>query len=414
MRRPAAQARRLLEIGARGSPHETTDSFVVRVWYRGGAGARRLPSARACGRAGDAARRAGTPPAVEAPEARGSPQAVALRRRPLAPLDAALHRAGARRRRRRHRQGAMCLHVASAGKNPWDVQLRHREMTIQKGHTYTIAFKAWASAPTQMRAKVGMSGAPYREYYAYDGIDLGPTPIKRRADVHRRRRRTTRRRRWRSTWAATWPAPSRSPSASTTCTSSIRRYVAAAAASGAAGAARAGEPGGPVRERTEARHLADRGHVAGAVRAGRRGRACRLPRPHPAGAARPVERRRRAACSTSPAYRGTGRHLRLRVAAPGGDRRERSLRRRGARGAGAARARGAPLLLSEPQRRRARAAVHRRGRLGARGRASDRRRGAVRRRRRLRLHAGRQRRLVRRGRLRQVRGERRPLASGCC
>src|SRR5262245_38441767 len=39
-------------------------------------------------------------------------------------------------------KGAMCLQVASAGKAPWDVQLRHREMTIQKGHTYTIAFKA--------------------------------------------------------------------------------------------------------------------------------------------------------------------------------------------------------------------------------------------------------------------------------
>ena len=75
-------------------------------------------------------------------------------------------------------KGAMCLHVASAGKAPWDVQLRHREMTIQQGHSYTIAFKAWASAATQMRAKVGMSGAPYREYYAYEGIDLGPQPIR--------------------------------------------------------------------------------------------------------------------------------------------------------------------------------------------------------------------------------------------
>jgi endoglucanase len=75
-------------------------------------------------------------------------------------------------------KGAMCLRVESAGKAPWDVQLRHREMTIRKGHTYTVAFKAWASAPTQMRAKVGMSGAPYREYFAYEGVELGPTPIK--------------------------------------------------------------------------------------------------------------------------------------------------------------------------------------------------------------------------------------------
>jgi endoglucanase len=74
--------------------------------------------------------------------------------------------------------GAMCLRVAASGKNPWDVQLRHREMTIKKGHSYTIAFKAWASTPTRMRAKVGMSGAPYREYYSYDGIELGPKPIR--------------------------------------------------------------------------------------------------------------------------------------------------------------------------------------------------------------------------------------------
>jgi endoglucanase len=76
------------------------------------------------------------------------------------------------------KNGAICLEVASAGKAPWDVQLRHREMTIRKGHSYTIAFKAWASAATQMRAKVGMSGAPYREYYAYEGIDIGPTPVR--------------------------------------------------------------------------------------------------------------------------------------------------------------------------------------------------------------------------------------------
>jgi endoglucanase len=75
-------------------------------------------------------------------------------------------------------KGAMCLHVASSGKDPWDVQFRHREMTIRKGHAYTLAFKTWATAATQMRAKVGMSGAPYREYFAYEAIDVGPAPIR--------------------------------------------------------------------------------------------------------------------------------------------------------------------------------------------------------------------------------------------
>ena len=30
--------------------------------------------------------------------------------------------------------GAYCLHVKGKGENPWDVQIRHREMIIQKGH----------------------------------------------------------------------------------------------------------------------------------------------------------------------------------------------------------------------------------------------------------------------------------------
>src|SRR5690606_9218340 len=33
--------------------------------------------------------------------------------------------------------GAYCLRVDDAGSNPWDAQVRHREMVIQNGHTYT-------------------------------------------------------------------------------------------------------------------------------------------------------------------------------------------------------------------------------------------------------------------------------------
>ncbi len=71
--------------------------------------------------------------------------------------------------------GALCVTVTNAGKNNWDAQLRHREMVIQRGHTYTLSFKAWASEDTKARPKVGMSGPPYAEYWNAT-IDLDREP----------------------------------------------------------------------------------------------------------------------------------------------------------------------------------------------------------------------------------------------
>jgi endoglucanase len=73
------------------------------------------------------------------------------------------------------KDGALCVNVAQKGSHAWDAQLRHREMVIQRGHTYTLRFKAWASAETKARPKVGMSGPPYAEYWNAT-IDIGPEP----------------------------------------------------------------------------------------------------------------------------------------------------------------------------------------------------------------------------------------------
>src|SRR5512142_1215275 len=59
------------------------------------------------------------------------------------------------------KNGAMCIHIDNGGVNRWDAQVRHREMTIQNGHTYNVSFKAWASRPTSITGKVGMSISPY-------------------------------------------------------------------------------------------------------------------------------------------------------------------------------------------------------------------------------------------------------------
>ncbi len=39
-------------------------------------------------------------------------------------------------------------------------------MTIEKGHTYSVRYTAWASAPIKVRAQIGMSGAPYTGYWS--------------------------------------------------------------------------------------------------------------------------------------------------------------------------------------------------------------------------------------------------------
>jgi endoglucanase len=71
--------------------------------------------------------------------------------------------------------GAYCVSVKNPGEKRWDAQFRHREMVIQKGHSYTVAFMAWSSGKTRARPKVGMSGPPYAEYWS-STIDLDPTP----------------------------------------------------------------------------------------------------------------------------------------------------------------------------------------------------------------------------------------------
>jgi endoglucanase len=69
----------------------------------------------------------------------------------------------------------LCVEVTNKGRNPWDAQARHREMIIEQGHTYSIQFMAHATRPTKMKAKIGMAGPPYKEYWT-DTLDLTTRP----------------------------------------------------------------------------------------------------------------------------------------------------------------------------------------------------------------------------------------------
>src|SRR6476620_11046804 len=69
------------------------------------------------------------------------------------------------------KDGEYCLLVTNEGKNPWDAQVRHHEMTIQKDHAYKVEVDAHTSRPTKVRTKVGMAEPPDAEYW-HDEIAL--------------------------------------------------------------------------------------------------------------------------------------------------------------------------------------------------------------------------------------------------
>ncbi|HVV17647.1 MAG TPA: glycoside hydrolase family 9 protein [Polyangia bacterium] len=73
------------------------------------------------------------------------------------------------------KDGQFCVDVSNKGVNAWDAQAQHRQMVIQKGHTYSIAYLAHATKPVQMKAKIGMSGPPYKEYWS-DTVALTTHP----------------------------------------------------------------------------------------------------------------------------------------------------------------------------------------------------------------------------------------------
>ena len=62
--------------------------------------------------------------------------------------------------------GELCLHIQKGGANPYDVVLRQRPIQVEAGHTYQIRFKAHATAPTRLRAKIAQISAPYAERWS--------------------------------------------------------------------------------------------------------------------------------------------------------------------------------------------------------------------------------------------------------
>jgi endoglucanase len=66
------------------------------------------------------------------------------------------------------KDGKYVVHMDQKGTNKWDVQIRHREMAIQSGHTYTVKFSVTANKSTQIYTKIGDMGEPYGEAWNHN------------------------------------------------------------------------------------------------------------------------------------------------------------------------------------------------------------------------------------------------------
>lgn len=60
--------------------------------------------------------------------------------------------------------------------NRWDVQIRHRGLTLQQGHTYTVQFKIKSDKATKVYAKIGQQGDPYKEFWNNGNNPLNLAP----------------------------------------------------------------------------------------------------------------------------------------------------------------------------------------------------------------------------------------------
>jgi endoglucanase len=72
-------------------------------------------------------------------------------------------------------QGELCTEITNRGTSSWAAQMRHQHLTLQKGHVYSVWFKAHGSQKTRAQVKIGQSGPPYKEYWK-TVVDLDTAP----------------------------------------------------------------------------------------------------------------------------------------------------------------------------------------------------------------------------------------------
>jgi endoglucanase len=66
------------------------------------------------------------------------------------------------------KNGKYYVTINDRGTERWDVQFRHRGLTIERGHTYTVKFTISSTKDCKVYPKIGDQGEPYDEYWNYN------------------------------------------------------------------------------------------------------------------------------------------------------------------------------------------------------------------------------------------------------
>ena len=325
-----------------------------------------------------------------------------LRRRHPAPVER--HGRFGALRQRAVTGGELCFKLAEPSPHGVDVVLRQRPIAIAKGHHYQLRLKVHATAPTKVRPRLSKISVPYTELWGAT-IDADTTA---------------------KTYAATYDGTADDDSVElaiefggplagkpplTVCIDDVELndpQFEAPIAAGARRLGRAREPGRlPARLRQD-RDGGDQVGGAGRMAARRQGRQGARQRQDP-----PVRRRQVVGRAGAADRLLVVQRRRQGLQAEGRQGREPAVRDRQRR-LQAPQARRAGVLLPAAQRRPDQDAVRRIEGLRTPGRARRRQERPLRQGGEVRLQPGRQRRLVRRRRPRQVPGQRRLSPSGRC
>ncbi len=70
------------------------------------------------------------------------------------------------------KDGVYSVTINLVAKERWDVQIRHRGITLQQQHTYNVKFKIKSDKSTKVYAKIGKQDEPYTEYWNNGGSPL--------------------------------------------------------------------------------------------------------------------------------------------------------------------------------------------------------------------------------------------------
>jgi endoglucanase len=64
--------------------------------------------------------------------------------------------------------GTYNIKVTNPGTNRWDVQFRHRGLTIEQGHNYTVKFTVTANKDCSVYTQIGEQNTPYTQFWNYN------------------------------------------------------------------------------------------------------------------------------------------------------------------------------------------------------------------------------------------------------